>query len=86
MGLPPPQDTRKEDRMELRRTMRGYETVILDVVPDFERNRTKYTVTDMREGHFREGRFDSYEYETPCEAKAKYEELAASLNPAKEEE
>ena len=68
--------------MEILRTCRGYESISLSLTPDYEGNRTIYKVVDMRCGHFKDGKFDAYEYETPCEARAKYNELSEEFEAA----
>lgn len=65
--------------MRIACTSIGYESIALDINIDFEANSTVYAVTDMRTGHYRDGRFDTYKFETPCEARDKYKELAAEF-------
>ena len=65
--------------MLIMRTCHGYESISLSVTPDYDSNRTIYKVVDMRKGKFghnNPGAFDEYVFETPCEARAKYFELA----------
>lgn len=62
--------------MDLIRTIHGYESINLSMEPDYENNRTVYKVVDQRKGHYKDGKFDTYEFETPCEAKAKFDELS----------
>ena len=68
--------------MELQRTTRGYESITLSMEPDYENDRTIYTVMDMRQGKFNhnlKGRFDTYYFTAPCEAMAMYERLSAEF-------
>ena len=62
--------------MDLIRTIHGYESINLSMKPDYENNRTVYKVVDQRRKSFKDGAFAVYEFETPCEAKAKFEELS----------
>ena len=71
--------------MELIRTCHGYESISLLMTPDYEGNRTIYKVVDMRNGKFGHnnvGAFDEYVFETPCEARAKYNELSEEFEAA----
>ena len=67
--------------MDIYRTNIGYENIKLSLEPDYEKNRTVYTVTDMRRGHFNSEthEFETFVFETPCEAMAKYKELCAEF-------
>lgn len=73
--------------IELKRCCHGYESISLEMSPDYENNRTLYTVTDRRRGkynHIVKDDFDKYVYDVPCGANEKYEKLCAEFEAENE--